>query len=138
MVGVAAAMLLGAVAASAQARTKWDIRLLAHIGSPGYPAISLVAPDRTIYVSTFNNPQGSGTYPSKVFAFDPSGRPLRTYTATGQNPNGAAGVQVAARDTAGNLYLLDQSPPRVLILDPRTGRQTTYATFKDVPTCATA
>ena len=133
-----AAALLGALSASAQARAKFDIHLLARIGPPGYPGLSLVAPDRTIYVSTFSNPQGSGTYPSKVFAFDPNGHPLRTYTVTGQNPNGAAGVQVAARDSAGNLYLLDQNPARVLILDPRTGRQTTYATFRDVPTCSTA
>jgi sugar lactone lactonase YvrE len=135
---MAVALLCATFAASAAARAKFDIRLLARIGPPGYPAISLVAPDRTIYVSTFNNPQGSGTYPSKVFAFGPNGNLLRTYTVTGQNPNGAAGVQVAARDAAGNLYLLDQNPARVVILDPRSGRQTTYATFKDVPTCATA
>jgi hypothetical protein len=33
------------------------------------------------------------------------------------------------------LYLLDQNPPRVLTLDPRTGAQSTYATFSDVPPC---
>src|SRR5207237_35581 len=73
--------------------------------------------------------------PSKVFAYSPDGRLLRTYVIKGQNPNGNNGVQVAAMDARGLLYLLDQSPPRVLTLDPRTGAQSTYATFKDVPPC---
>jgi sugar lactone lactonase YvrE len=31
--------------------------------------------------------------------------------------------------------LLDKSPARVLLLDPATGRQRTYATFADLPAC---
>ena len=38
------------------------------------------------------------------------------------------------RETAaGRLYLLDQMPSRVVVLNPRTGQQQTYATFADVP-----
>jgi sugar lactone lactonase YvrE len=122
-------------APNAQARAQFDIQLLAHVPSPGYPALSLVAPDRTIYVGTFTNAQGSDTGPSKVFAYSPSGALERTYTIAGQTPGAVHGVQVAARDSTGLLYLLDQNPARVLTLDPATGQQRTYATFHDVPSC---
>src|SRR3712207_8997692 len=49
-----------------------------------------------------------------------------------------SGVQVAAEDRAGGLYLLDQNPPRIVRLDPKTGRQRTYATFFDVLPCVPA
>src|SRR6185312_11691290 len=35
--------------AAASARDKWDVQVLAHVPPPGYPALSLVAPDRIIY-----------------------------------------------------------------------------------------
>jgi hypothetical protein len=47
-------------------------------------------------------------------------------------------VQVAARDRKGRLYVLDQNPARIVRLDPHTGKQTTYATFADLPTCVAA
>ena len=124
-----------ALAAPAGARNRFDTRLFAKIGLPGNPALSLVAPDRTVYVGTFTNSQGSDTGPSKVFAFSPAGKLLRTYTIQGQTPGSAHGVQVAAIDAAGALYLLDQNPARVLKLDPRTGAQSTYGTFHDVQPC---
>ncbi|MEA2399366.1 MAG: hypothetical protein QOK25_2922 [Thermoleophilaceae bacterium] len=125
-----------ALAAPASARNPFDTRLFARIGPPGYPALSLVAPDRTIYVGTFTNASGSDTGPSKVFAYSPGGQLLRTYTIQGQTAGSAHGVQVAAIDAHGRLYLLDQNPARVLMLDPRTGAQTTYGTFHDVQPCA--
>jgi sugar lactone lactonase YvrE len=131
--------LLGAVflsiASSAAARERFDIKVLARVPAPGYPALSLVAPNRTIYVGTFTNASGDDTGPSKVFAFAPDGQLDREYKIEGQTPGQAHGVQVAAIDDKGRLYLLDQHPSRVLILDPATGRQTTYATFKDVAPC---
>src|SRR5438128_4791747 len=133
-VALAAAAVVAACPA-AFARARFDVKVLAHVGSPGQPALSLVGPDRFIYVGTFTNSSGSPNGPSKVFAYSPDGRLLRTYVIKGQNPNGNNGVQVAAMDARGLLYLLDQSPPRVLTLDPRTGAQSTYATFKDVPPC---
>ena len=130
-----AALALG-LAATAGARNRFDTRVFARIALPGYPAASLVAPDRTVYVGTFTNAQGSDTGPSKVFAYSPAGKLLRTYVIQGQTPGSAHGVQVAAIDARGRLYLLDQNPSRVLILDPRTGAQSTYGTFHDVQPCA--
>jgi sugar lactone lactonase YvrE len=132
---IAAAVVL-LLAPAAGARNRFDTRIFARIGQPGYPADSLVGPDRTVYVGTFTNASGSDTGPSKVFAFAPSGKLKRTYVIKGQTPGSAHGVQVAAMDRNGVLYLLDQNPSRVLRLNPRTGKQTTYATFHDVLPCA--
>ena len=127
-----------ACAAPAAARQKWNTRVFAHVPSPGYPGLSLVAPDRTVYVGTFTNAAGTDTGPSKVFAYRPHGKLKRTYVIKGQTPGAAHGVQVAAIDARGRLYLLDQNPARVLILNPRTGKQRTFATFRDVPPCSAA
>ena len=132
----AAALLALAAAPSAGARERYDVQTLAKVPPPGQPALALVAADRTIYEGTFTNASGSANGPSKVFAYSPAGALLRTYTITGQDPDANNGVQVAAYDRRGRLYLLDQHPARVLILDPKTGSQTTFATFKDVPPCA--
>jgi sugar lactone lactonase YvrE len=132
---LAAALLALAAVPSASARDRYDVQTLAKVPAPGQPALSLVAPDRTIYVGTFTNSSGTANGPSKVFAYSPDGRLVRTYTIAGQDPTADNGVQVAAIDARGRLYLLDQHPARVLILDPRTGSQTTFAVFKDVPAC---
>jgi sugar lactone lactonase YvrE len=135
-VALAVVLVLGlALAPAAGARKRFDTKVLAHVPSPGYPALSLIAPDRTIYVGTFTNAAGTDTGPSKVFAFSPTGKLLRTYVIKGQTSGAAHGVQVAAIDRYGVLYLLDQNPSRVLKLNPRTGKQTTYATFRDVQPC---
>src|SRR3954471_20329969 len=94
----------------AAARPKWDTTVLARVPPPGYPALSLVAPDRTIYAGTFTSASGDDTGPSKVFAFSPDGHLDREFTIAGQTPGTAHGVQVAAIDTANRLYLLDQHP----------------------------
>jgi sugar lactone lactonase YvrE len=132
---VAALVALMCAAAPASARERFDTRVLAHMPSPGYPALSLVAPDGTIYVGSFENPAGD-SLPSKVFAFAPDGHVIRSYTVPGQDLAAAHGVQVAAIDSSGVLYLLDQHPARILTLDPRTGRFGYYGSFHDVPTCA--
>ncbi len=139
LVAVVLAVCASVVCASpAAARQKWNTRVFAHVPSPGYPALSLVAPDRTVYVGTFTNAAGTDTGPSKVFAYRPNGKLKRTYVIKSQTPGSAHGVQVAAMDSAGRLYLLDQNPSRVLLLNPKTGHQRTYATFKDVPPCTPA
>jgi sugar lactone lactonase YvrE len=132
---LAAALLLLAAAPVASARDRYDVQTLAKVPPPGQPALALVAPDRTIYEGTFTNASGAANGPSKVFAYSPEGRLVREYTISGQDPNANNGVQVAAYDAKGNLYLLDQHPARVLKLNPRTGSQVTFATFKDVPSC---
>jgi sugar lactone lactonase YvrE len=131
----ALALLFMALAPTAQARDRFDIKVLAHVPPPGYPGLSLVTPDRTIYVGTFTDAAGNNTAPSKVFAFLPGGQLKREYTIEGQTPGAVHGVQVAAIDAKGRLYLLDQHPARIVRLDPATGKQTTYGTFKDVPPC---
>jgi sugar lactone lactonase YvrE len=128
--------LLLCMPALAGARAKWDTTVLAHVPPPGYPALSLVAPDRTIYVGTFTNASGDANGPSHLYAYSPEGLMLRDWTITGQKPDGNNGIQVAAQDAGGKLYLLDQNPARVIAFDPHTGSQTTYATFADVPSCA--
>jgi sugar lactone lactonase YvrE len=134
VLAVIAAVLVAA--APAQARERFDTKVLARVPAPGYPALSLVEPGtRTIYVGTFTNAQGSDTGPSKVFAFAPDGQLVHTFTIEGQTPGSSNGVQVAAIDTSNRLYLLDQHPARVLTLNTKTGKQFTYATFKDVPPC---
>src|SRR3954466_3365002 len=130
---IAAVFVLPATPAGA--RERFDVKVLAHVPAPGYPGLSFVAPNRTIYVSTFTNAQGSDTGPSKVFAFSPDGHLDREFTIEGQEKGASNGVQVGAIDAQNRLYLLDQHPSRVVLLDPATGTQTTYATFKDVPPC---
>lgn len=130
-----AALVLAAPAAHAQERAKYDVRLLAKVPEPGSPSYALVAPDRTIYVGSFKSSDDMPNGPSKVFAYTPDGQLKQEWTIEGQDPNANNGVQVAQIDANGVLYLLDQNPPRVLTLDPRTGEQATYATFKDVAPC---
>ena len=133
---VAAAAALLAAPGAAGARNRFDTRVLAHVPNPGYPALSLVSRDqKSIYVGTFTNPSEEDTGPSKVFKYSPAGKLLRTYVVKGQTPGQVHGVQVAAEDRAGGLYLLDQNPPRIVRLNPKTGRQRTYATFSDVLPC---
>src|SRR4051812_21620226 len=131
---IAALVVFACAPAAASARDRFDTRVLARVPSPGYPALSLVAPDGTIYVGSFENPAGD-SLPSKVFALAPDGRLVRSYTVPGQDLAAEHGVQVAAIDADGLLYLLDQHPARILTLDPRTGRFGYYGAFHDVPTC---
>jgi sugar lactone lactonase YvrE len=125
-------------ASVAAARPVGNIKVFAHVPSPGEPSLTLVTPHRKVFVGTFEDVTGSDTSPSKVFKYDAHGKLLKTYVVRGQTPGAAHGVQVAARDHDGRLYLLDQQPARVVVLNPRTGHQQTWATFADVPTCAAA
>lgn len=135
---VAAALLSATTVATAvagPARPRGTVTVFAHIPAPGYPALSLVAPDGRVYVGTFEGPAGPPPGPAKVFAYSGSGRLLRTYSVPGA---GGDAVQVATYDRSGALYLLGQNPPAVIRLDPRTGAQHLYATFANVPTCTAA
>jgi sugar lactone lactonase YvrE len=119
------------------AQARLGVHVFAAVQPPGYPADAVVAADGTVYAGTFKSftlalPGG----PSKVFAFSPTGTLENIYTVAGQSAGTADAVQVSNIDRAGNLYLLDQSPARVLKLDPRTRVQTSYATFATVPGCS--
>jgi sugar lactone lactonase YvrE len=119
---------------AAEARDKWDTRVLAHVPAPGFPAHSYVDAAGHIWEGTYVNPNGD-TVPSRVFEFGGDGRLLRNYSVPGQSLAHEHGVQVATSDARGRLVLLDRTPSRALILDPSDGKITTYATFRDVHPC---
>jgi sugar lactone lactonase YvrE len=120
---------IGAAAASgAGGRPKFYTRVLALIPKPGFPARAYVGRHGRVYEGTYDNPSGD-TVPSRVLEYSRAGALLRSWTIKGQDLSSAHGVQVATRDARGRLVLLDKSPPRVLTLNLRTGRQRTYARF---------
>jgi len=132
VVAVAVAALVLLVPAGALA-SSWPVRVFARMPSPGYPADAVLNDDGYVYAGSFHPLDGGSDAPSKVFAFAPNGSIARSYTVTGQAAGAAHGVQVALTDARGRLYLLDQAPARVLILNPRTGTQSTYATIPTLP-----
>jgi sugar lactone lactonase YvrE len=133
----ALATLLVCVALPAQAakdRARWDTRVLALVGKPGFPARAYVAPTGRIYEGTYANPMGS-SMPSRVREYTGKGALLRGWTVPGQDLSGGQGVQVATSDARGRLVLLDRDPARVLLLNTRRNRFRTYARFADLPPC---
>jgi sugar lactone lactonase YvrE len=107
--------------------------VIAHVGSPGYPAFPLVV-GQDIYEGTYSNPNGDAI-PSHVFEYDDDGHLLRTFVVKGQDLSKTHGVQVATTDAAGNLILLEDDSGVILRLNPRTGAQTVYGSVPDIPTC---
>ena len=134
--GAALLLALALVPAGvAAARDKWDTKVFALIPRPGFPALAFVAPNGRVYEGTYDNPSGD-TSASRVLEYSGDGTFLRSWTITGQDLSKPHGVQVTATDAQGRLVLLDKSPPRVLLLDTRTGTQTAYSEpFADLPTC---
>lgn len=124
----------GSAVAQDQPRERFDVRVFAPVGAPGYPAQSLVTPDGSVHVGTYSSPECCAG-PSKVFRWAPDGTPTGEWTVQGQDPDVPNGAQVAAHDRQGRLYLLDKVGGRAMLLDPATGKQTDYATFADVPSC---
>lgn len=118
-------------------RPRWDTRVFAKVGSPGYPANVYAHPNGRVYAGTYTNLAGD-SIPSKVFEWSADGTLLRTWTVPDQRLDEAHGVQVSISDARGNLILLERSTSRVLRLDPGTGEFSTYATIPDLPTCAAA
>ena len=112
----------------ADAREKWDTQVLSLVPRPGYPAHAYVHPEGRIYAGTYDNPSGD-TMRSRVFEWQGDGTLLRSWTLRGQDLSGPHGVQAATSDARGRLVLLDKSPPRVVLLSRRTGRQFAYAAF---------
>lgn len=132
---VALAVVALAVPAVGADRPRFDTQVLALIPTPGYPARAYVHPNGRIYEGTYESDAGQAV-PSKVFEYTGAGQLMRSFTIKGQAIGQAHGIQVAQSDSRGRLVLLDTGPARALILDPDSGRQTTYATFPDLPLCA--
>jgi hypothetical protein len=136
---LAVLLLAGAAPAAAKERPRWDTRVLALVGKPGFPARAYVAPNGRIYEGTYANPNG-GSRPSLVREYTGDGTILHTWVVPDQNLSGDQGVQVATSDSRGRLVLLDRSPARVLLLNRHRNVQRkrfhTYARFRDLPPCA--
>jgi SMP-30/Gluconolactonase/LRE-like region len=137
---IALALIASASAAPAAAqeqREPLDIRVFAKIGPPGQPEPVAIGPDDRVYVGTNQLGHGDRDAPSKVFAFGLDGTLVREYVVEGQPLEQNHGIQGLAFDANGLLYALDRSAdPRVLVLDPATGEQRRYASFRDVPPCS--
>jgi hypothetical protein len=136
------AALALAVPAPASGREPLDVRVWARVPSPGSPEPIAVARDRTVFVGTNQygkgGPQNAGA-PSRVFAYSPAGRLLRSYELKDQRLDEDHGIQGLALDGRDLVYALDRSAdPRVVVIDPATGAQRRYASFHDVPSCADA
>jgi hypothetical protein len=125
---------LGALAA--RARPRGNVRVMARIPKPGFPALPHAIGQR-VFEGTYDNPTGDST-PSKVFEYSAAGKLLRSWTVRGQDVSQPHGVQVAANDSRGRLLLLDKTSGRIIRLNPRTGRQTLYSRVPDLPICARA
>jgi hypothetical protein len=133
---ILAAVLLTAAAAPALGREPLDIDVFARIGPPGQPEPIAIGPDGRVYVGTNQLGRGDADAPSKIFAFSGEGELLREYELQGQPLDEDHGIQGLLFDGDGLLYVLDRSAdPRVVILDPVTGEQRRYASFRDVPPC---
>ena len=130
MVAAAALAVLAVLAPSAggDARVRFDTDVFALIPTPGFPARAYVAPNHRVYEGTYTNPNGDSV-PSRVLEYARDGTLLRSWTIAGQDLAADHGVQVATSDARGRLVLLDKAPARVLLLNPRNGRQRPYATF---------
>jgi hypothetical protein len=126
--GALLALAAFAPTAGGAARVRFDTDVLALIPSPGFPARAYVAPNHRVYEGTYTNPSGDAV-PSRVLEYSRGGTLLRSWTIAGQDLAAEHGIQVATSDTRGRLVLLDKAPARVLLLNPRTGGQRTYATF---------
>lgn len=131
ILGVATAALLLALAPAAAAPTR--VGLFAKVPGPSGPEGIAVAPDGRVFVGT--NPIAAfgrdPAPPSEVMSFSADGRLLRRWRIGGQDTSGLYGIYGLALDGRGRVYALDRSPPRVVRIDPRSGRRTTYATFPD-------
>ena len=138
-VGLALAAVLLTAPSLAAGREPLDIQLFTRIGPPGQPEPVAIGPDGRVYVGTNQLGHGDAHAPSKVFAFSQNGELLREYELEGQPLDQDHGIQGLAFDRDGLLYVLDRSAdPRVVVLDPATGNQERYASFRDVPPCGGA
>jgi sugar lactone lactonase YvrE len=115
-------------------RERWDTRVFSKVPRPGFPAFVYAHPNHRLYGGTYSNPMGDSEA-SRVFEWTRDGALTRSWTVPGQHLEEEHGVQVATSDAAGRLVLLEKSTSRVLRLNTRTGRFSTYSRLRDLPTC---
>lgn len=117
-----------------QAATLPQTEIFAKVPKPGYPEGIVVSNNKYVYVGTHQGATSPGTEPSHVFVYNKNGVMIKDIVIKGQESSGQ-GLLGMAEDGKGNLYLLDRNPARIIKLNPKTGEQTTYATFYDVKPC---
>ena len=129
-----AGLLFLPIPADAGARPRWDTKVLARVESPGYPAYVYAHPNGKVYAGTYSNPGGDHIR-SRIREWTRGGTLLRTWTVPGQDLGQPHGVQVATSDAKGRLIVLDKTSGRILRLNVRSGRFTTYSRLADLPIC---
>jgi sugar lactone lactonase YvrE len=110
-----------------------EVRTLTRVPFPGMPEGIAVNPRNGSFWVGSNRPE------SRVVLWHSSrsGRLIRRYPVRGHSPSAEHGINGIALDGRGRAYALDYSGARAIRIDPATGRQTTYATFADLPLCET-
>jgi len=116
-------------------RPRWDTRVFASVGSPGFPAYVYQHPNGRVYAGTYTNLTGDSLR-SRVFEWSASGTLLRSWTVPWQDLSADRGVQVAISDARGRLVLLEKSTSSVLTLNVATGRFKRQARLPDLPLCS--
>lgn len=107
-----------------------DAAVVAMIPQPGQPEGLAVDPaDGSIWTGS-NRPYRAGT----LWHLSAEGTLLRTYELGGHRPT-LHGINGITLDGDGRVYALDYSGARIVRLDPRTGAQSVYATFPNLPLC---
>jgi hypothetical protein len=136
----ACAVALGIAAPAGASRDPLDVRVFARVPSPGQPEPIAIGPHhRRVFVGTNQQGKGDGAAPSRIFVFTRRGRLVRSIVLRGQDLSEDHGIQGLAFDGRRRLYALDRSAtPRVVRINLRTGRQSDYATFSDVPPCSSS
>jgi len=107
--------------------------VFAPVPFPGHP-LAIAVDDNTVYVATHRAADGTPGVSSHVYAFNQHGSLIADFRVKGQD-DPIQGVSGLAVDGDGLLYVVDQSPFRVITLDPRTSQQELYAELPDVPLC---
>jgi hypothetical protein len=129
----------GVAAGGSNAREQLDLRVFTRIPEPGQPEPIAIGRRGRVYVGTNQLGRGDADAPSKIFAYSRFGEFLREYVIEGQDLGEDHGIQgLAFNKKWRRLFALDRAAdPRVIVLNPRTGKQRTYAHFPDVPPCST-
>ena len=117
-------------------RPPLDIQIFATVPEPGQPEGIAVRADGHVFVGTHASAASTSGPPSKLFEYGLDGALLDQIEIAGQWIDVTHGLTGMAFDGNGILFVLDRAPARVLMIDPNTGAQATYATFHDVAPCA--
>lgn len=122
----------------AHAKEIGETTVFARVGAPGMPE-GIAVRDGLAYVGTHASVRGNGGEgPSKIFVYDLATRAARddlTITIEGQNAAATHGILAMTFDDAGNLFVIDRNPSRIIRIDALTGGQTTYATIPELDPC---